>query len=454
MAPTVGRGLGRPGRLTPPGSGDVVQLWRNYIPDWARQSLATVAGVAAGATAFIYTPGSLTTRGTIATGTGVAVGALTDRALRPTNYAAAFSAQITDQARFYQDIDNRLNAGTTFNRVTNTLDVPGASLRDAAGRLLAREREQRELVGTAYAWGLDIFDATIANHAQKNQLWRAWMARARQGRTRTGNAVGRGFRDRVATTLARIIATAPGFTLMQHVDREATALQIPIDFIEETAGAAFNLSVRAVHNPAGTALLRIEVTVPAGAQYSDVQSFKRANWWRGRHRGYDVTRTGDELTAAPLDTDLFHEFVHAAHHLAMERRRRGVTRIGRRARDRNFAAEVRAYRAQVGGHNPVLGEQDTVAEAVTIHRTRSLGDLRGLMLNDARNYAGGGANPHTQGAQDIATISQIATGARIPAENTYRAAIGLAPRQDHRGLTLANNGTYSLPSWIAPVNVV
>ena len=434
------------GRTVPaPFSGSgVVQPWRNYIPAWARHGIAGVAGAVAGTAAIAYTPDwSIRGRAAAGIGTAVAVRELTEWALRPTDYAGTFSAQINNQATFYQDIDRRLNTGTAFTAAENRLDVPAASLRDAANRLRAREREQRALVGTAYAWGLDIFDATIANHVQKNALWRRWMARASGGRTRAGGRVGRGFRDRVATTFARVIATAPGYTLLHQVDAEATALAIPINFVEETAGAAFNLSVTHALNLAGNALASLTVTVPAAGEYDDAQSFKRSNL--RTLVGYDVTQTGRHLTAAPLDTDLFHEFVHAAHYLAIERRRQSL--IG------NFVNEVAAYRSLVSGHNLVLAEQDTVAESATIHRSASLGDLRQVMLGEAARYAGTGVNPHAQGAQNIHLIDQIATAANIPAENTYRAIIGLPPRQDHRGLT-RSGGTYTNPSWAAPIQVV
>jgi len=430
--------------VAPPAGAGVVQPWRNYIPDWLRHSIAAGAGAVAGTAAFVYTPDwSLQNRAAAALATSTTAFGLTEWALRRPNYARSFSAQINNQATFYQDIERRLNTGASFDEDENQLTVSGASLWDAANRLRARERQQRELAGTAYAYGREIFDATIPNHVQKNALWRTWMARASGGRTHAGGRVGRDFRDRVATTLARVIATAPGYTLLHQVDAQARELTIPIDFEEEEAGAKFNLSVTPNFDDDETALTGLTVTVPAAGEYDDAQSFKRSNW--GGEIGYNVRHTGRRLTAAPLDTDLFHEFVHAAHYLAMERRRQNA--VG------NFVNELAAYRGLVSGFNPVLRQQDKVSEATTIHRSASLKDLRRIALEEAGDYTGTGVNPHHQLAQYLKTIRKIAETAQIPSENTYREAIGLAPRQDHRGLTLTNEG-YTLHSLTAPIEVV
>jgi hypothetical protein len=420
----------------PPGAAGVVQPWQNYIPTWLRRSVAVAAGAVAGTAAYAYTPGSLATRRTAAGAAGLVVAGVTDWMLQPPDYAAAFSRQINNQAAFYGDIDRRLNAGATFNTNADTLTVRRVALQDAATRLRQREREQRALVGAAHAWGRPIFDATIPNHANKNALWRAWMARA-------GGAAGGGFSERVGTTLARIIATAPGFTLMQQVDAQATALGIPIDFVEEAAGAGFNLVVAPGFNAGRTALTSLTVRVPAGVQYDDAQSFKRSNR-RQNGGGHDVRQLGEHLTAAPIDTDLFHEFVHAAHYLDMERRRQ--------AGGGAFAADLGHYDTPVGG-DVVSNLQDEVAEAATIHRSASLGDLRQLALNRAPGHPGGAAapdNPYTALAASIHAIDQLATGAGIPAENDYRVAIGLAPRQDHRALRLGRRG-YEHTSADAPI---
>lgn len=434
----------RPAAAPAAGAG-VVQPWRNYIPDWMRHGIAVGAGAIAGTAAFVYTPGwSAQNRWATALATSTTAFGLTEWALRPPNYARLFSTEINNQSTFYQDVDRRLNIGATFDDDENQLNVRGTSLLDAANRLRVRERQQRELAGSAYAYGRDIFDATIPNHIQKNALWRIWMARASGGRTHAGARVGRNFQDRVATTLARVIATAPGYTLLYQVDNEAKALNIPIGFEEEEAGAKFNLSVTPHFNEDETALAGLTVTVPAAGEYDDAQSFKRSNW--GGEIGYTVNQTGRRLTAAPLDTDLFHEFVHAAHYLAMERRRQ--TAVG------NFVNELAAYRGLTGGANPVIRQQDKVSETTTIHRSQSLEDLRQIVKGEARSRMGLDAEPYYQQARNLKTIRQIAETAEIPSENTYRVAIGLAPRQDHRGLTFTRDEGYVFHSRTAPIEVI
>lgn len=101
----------------------------------------------------------------------------------------------------------------------------------------------------------------------------------------------------------------------------------------------------------------------------------------------------------------------------------------------------------------VLPEQDTLAEAATIHRSASLMNLHTLMAGNAAAWGHGPPNPHVTTAANTALIDGIATAANIPSENEYRAAIGLSPRQDHRALILTG-GHYQMGSWNSPINVV
>jgi hypothetical protein len=356
--------------------------------------------------------------------------------------ARAFSASVRGQSSFYRDIDRRLNRGAQFSGATNTLTVQDTALQDAAARLRAREQDQRRHVAAVRAAGNGIFDTTITNHAAKNALWNTWMGLAAAAQNRAGLAVGAGFSTRAGTTLARIIATDVGFNLLTQVHAQAGALNIPIQFIKEDAGHGYNLYVEPVYNHARTQLNSLNVIVPPGAQYDDAQSFKRSN--RRGPGGHNAQQLGEHITAAPIDTDMFHELVHAAHYLEMERARQAG--VG------NFVAENAAYDEQVGGPQTVLGEQDQVAEAATIHRANSFQNLRALVRQNELAFHGG-INPHQQlrqGMDDIAAV--IVRGGNIPAENSYRQAIGLAPRQDHRALTLTGGG-YVHGSGGAPITV-
>ena len=457
-----------------------VQRWPKSIPGWARRTLTGAAGLIGGAAGYLLTPGTMTQRAVAATTTGLAGAALAHRALPPATpttrpvvagAAATFSEQLRGQRDFHRDIDQRLNHHATFApdkeypEEESALNVPSGNVTDVAKRLRDRETEQRRLIGPVNEAGGDIFDDTIDHHEEKNQLWRDWTARAAAGTTQntpTGvlgrawnnvssrlsgsrpDSVDQDFRDRTATTLARVIGTESGHKLMDHVHRQAKDLGIPIHFVEEKAGAAFNMSVSPGMNEDQTALQHLTVTVPAAGEYDDAQSFKRAH-------GGDVTRTGETLTAAPLDTDLFHEFVHAAHYLAMERRRRTAAESGDRP---TFTDDYQAYQHSIGGKQSVLGEQDKVSEASTIHRSPSLNDLRGLLEHNAREASGdehksrdaeqdhARHNASASSAAAVKHIDQLARDAAIPAENTYRDEIGLQPRQDHRALSLTKDGEY------------
>jgi hypothetical protein len=452
---------------------DVVQLWPS-LPRWARAPLATAAGALAGAAGFYFTPGTLRERGAAAATTGLTAGALAYHALRPSapaprpvapNAARTFSHAVRNRADFHRDLDRHLNSGTSFEDdkdypgEASTLKVPGRHVTDVTQALRQQEQAQQELVGPVNEARGDIYDDTIEHHQAKNDLWRAWTARAAAGTTRNeasnplartwnrashrwnqrdGDPVDQDFRDRTATTLARVIGTRSGHALMHHVHSEAADLGIPINFVEEKEGAAFNLSVSPGLNAEGTALRHLNVTVPSAGQYHDAQSFKRSH--ADGKGGGDVTQTGHALTAAPLDTDMFHEFVHAAHYLAMERRRRTA-----QASDRpeTFAEDNAAYHVGLGGSQAVLGAQDNLAEASTIHRSGSLHNLGALVEHNATDEH---SHPEVRALQQnaanaIGRIDTMAQEAHIPAENTYREEIGLLPRQDHRALRLAN-GTY------------
>jgi hypothetical protein len=446
-----------------PAAPAVVQRWPKSIPGWARRTLTGAAGLIGGAAGFFLTPGTLPQRVGAAATTGLAGAALAHRLLPPaTTPANTFSQQLRGQRDFHRDIDRRLNHQASFEPdpqypdEESMLRVPSRNVTHVAERLRNREAEQRRLVGPINEAGGDIFDDTIQHHDAKNQLWRDWTARAAAGTTKNvpadmpgqasgsassqadghqRNAVDRDFRDRTATTLARIIGTESGAALMHHVHTQANNLGIPIHFVEDEANAKFNLSVDAGMNEHRTALQHLTVNVPAAGKYNDAQSFKRS------HADGDVRRMGGALTAAPLDTDMFHEFVHAAHYLAMERRRRAAAASDE---PETFARDYEAYQHGVGGQQPVLSAQDKVSEASTIHRSSSLNDLQGLLEHNAERAVQDSERPDqsASAAGAMRHIDRIAQHAHIPAENTYREEIGLQPRQDHRALRLSQDGEY------------
>jgi hypothetical protein len=65
----------------------------------------------------------------------------------------------------------------------------------------------------------------------------------------------------------------------------------------------------------------------------------------------------------------------------------------------------------------------------------------------------GSGNLFSQMRQSIDdVVGVIARGGNIPSENDYRQAIGLAPRQDHRALTLT--GGHYVHASAVPMTVV
>jgi len=443
MARSAGRAAG-PARPAA-GQGKVIQAWGLGLGSLTRNRLSLGVGTLAAI-------GGAVALGPVGLLAGAA-GLMANYGLKKaTNESTLFSEEMRGQQAFHQSIDAQLDA-TTTHPVSPIygphLSTTNAGLTAAGQRLRERELRQRALVQSAHAGGRDIYDGTIQNHRAKNALWRQWMQRVGQGTKADNTPVDADYTARVGTTLARMIATQHGHRLMQHLHTQSGALNVPIRFNERTPGAPFNMTAGA-DLPADRSSLRgIDVSVPAAGEYHDAQSFKRAN-----HPVHGVMTEGTGLTAAPLDTDLFHEFVHASHYMAMEQRRQALpspsnrtTKAGkakaRRDRAAHFQADNAAYHGGIGGMNPVLGRQDNLAEASTIHRRGSVGDIRAAMdgerLAAAPQYRAG-----YQGSID--NIDRMQTiiannGQPLPAENDYRAAIGLRARQDHRGVSL-NGANY------------
>ncbi|MDM5180494.1 hypothetical protein PO883_25250 [Massilia sp. DJPM01] len=375
-------------------------------------------------------------------------------ALRGKDEAQEFSAEMNGQEEFYQDIDGQLDeAATPQNNVDGDhLEVSHDRLAEVGERLKAREIRQRGLVGSAHAKSKDIFDGTVENHVDKNELWRLWMKKISGGKDSGGKQVDGDYVTRVGTTISRIIASTPGFQLLQDLHDQSHESDIPINFIERAMGENFNMTARSVTPKDGSRLEAIEVAVPAADRYDDAQSFKRSDHLQG-----GVQQEGQTLTAAPLDTDLFHEFVHAAHYMEIEQRRRALPspskqkglakEKARNKRAEQFRADFNAYRGGIGGASAVLSRQHHVSEASTIHRRGSMDVLRTMVAQERDTLPDDREETrpvYEKSIRDIDRVqAMISANDRIPSENDYRVAIGLRPRQDHNGVVLDGDNRYS-----------
>ena len=427
----------------------VLQAYLGDLPTWNRRLVSGVAGIVAGTGAFFLgrdPDRDLWDRLMAALATGVVVGTAIDQALAlpSKGYARRFSANIRSRRKFHADIDRRLNLRSSFDQ--EELTVSSKSLEDAAGRLRDREEDQKRYVSRALKarGGIgDIFDTRINNSAQKNSLWKRWVGNLAEASVRYHRP---DFETRVATSLARIIAQDQGYSLLTDVWSRTENPEIQVRFEEQARDAPFNLGVTLLtemerdinSDNESRPLTTLKVEVPATGKYDDAQSFKRAYYLD--EGGYDASKVGNRLTAAPIDVDFFHEFVHARHLLAL----RDEERIEK------YENLYDRYHREIGGKNAVLVGQDRVSEFTTIHRASDRKIIRSLLNQEReqRTDEPGIFSNYCETIRDLDRIEQIVEG--IPSENDFRIAVGLAPRQDHRAVRL-EHGEFVHSGWRAPI---
>ncbi|MEM9022677.1 MAG: hypothetical protein AAGB22_02985, partial [Bacteroidota bacterium] len=226
--------------------------------------------------------------------------------------------------------------------------------------------------------------------------------------------------------------------LMDQVRAMSGNLNIPLVYEEADPGSGFNLSVTPQYADNQTDLQALQVTVPSTNRYTDGQSFKRVSALQPNGHT-DVDNLGERISVSPIDTDLFHEFSHALHYLHFEDRRRNG--------DPGYQQDKANYKSFLGGRHDVMRQQDRVSEARAIHRDRSYTDLNQIMGGMADPLDA--QDPFTAASQAMNHVQQATQNA--PAENAFRNAIGLSPRQDHRALRLGQDGQYIMESLDYPI---
>jgi hypothetical protein len=348
----------------------------------------------------------------------------------------SFSANLLARPAFNKELEEHINKENTHDPTTQTLTVSQDRLNAAGLRLNAREQAQRTHVQQALVPGSpDLFDATIPQHQQKNLLFNQMHGTIDQGVNSLG-PMDPGVKLKAKTSLAQIIGTGKGHALMQQIRQLSARLHVGINYIEDDQATEFNLTVTPIYAGAtGDQLITLEVRVPSNAHYDDAQSFKRVGGktWRGNT---DVEHVGTRVSPSPIDSDLFHEFAHGLHYLKMEERRQqpGHGAVG-------YKGDKKAYDASIGG-TPVASANKEIAEARTIHRNRSFDDLnksigKKIVPGNRTNAVLG--ELHTDMTR-TASYTQDA-----PAENDFRAEIGLSARQEHKAMRLTAPGKHDQP---------
>lgn len=332
----------------------------------------------------------------------------------------SFIGNLNNRSNYLQELENHINIGSNFDPGTNTLNVSDARIQEAAVHLNQGFNAQTTHISNALnaAPNPNIYDASIANHVLKNALWNTMKAQIDAGvRTTVAAPMAPQVKLKAKAALAQIISTNTGHDVFNQVNQLSGTLGIPINYIEEDNQVDFNLYVTPVYG-AHNALVSLTVTLPPDHLFNDSQSFKRINDLNADGSS-NMGVLGRRISVSPVDTDLLHEFTHALHYLTFEDRRRNAVA--------NAAQDNTSYDLGTGGHI-VLGNQDNAAEARTIHRNQSFGNLGAI--------ANGLIDPTIPAtAEQYAAFAHLAPiTATIPTENDYRAELGIGARQDHRAM--------------------
>jgi hypothetical protein len=343
----------------------------------------------------------------------------------------SFSANLRARPAFNKELETHINKESTEDPATHTLTVSQDRLNAAGVRLNAREQAQRAHVQHALVPGNpDLFDATIPQHQEKNALFNQMHGTIDQGINSRG-AMDPRVKLKAKTSLAQIIGTGKGHALMQQIQQLSARLHVGIDYIEDDQATEFNLTVTPVYGGATPEQLTgLEVRVPSDHRYDDAQSFKRVSdkTWRGNT---NVDKVGTRVSPSPIDSDLFHEFAHGLHYLKMEERRQQHGSAG-------YKEDKKAYDSNIGGPE-VANANHEVAEARTIHRNSSFGDLNASI--GRKIVPGNRGNAFFAEMQGDMTRTASYTQ-DAPAENNFREEIGLSARQDHKAMRLTAQGNH------------
>lgn len=346
----------------------------------------------------------------------------------------SFAANLQGRAAFNSELENYINVENEYNEQDETLYVSNPRLNTAGQRLNEREQAQRNYVRNALEEeneeGPSIFDDTIDEYGEKNALWRNLLPGVDSGRNTDNEPMDPDVKLKVKTSLAQIIGTASGFDLMRQVQSLSEELGVLIDYLEGSDDGAYNLKVNPVYEDDEEKVLkRLTVRLPPDPLYNDAQSFKRVSNIQEDNTS-DLINQGRRISPSPVDSDLFHEFSHAAHYLRMEARRKG----------NNDLAETdhAAYDLGYGKELPVVDAQDDPGEARAIHRNNSFANLREIILGQVKGPVEG--DPDMESVRAMETIEEFTRD--VPAENDFRNSIGLTARQDHHALRRTAEGGY------------
>ncbi|MEM9022678.1 MAG: hypothetical protein AAGB22_02990 [Bacteroidota bacterium] len=344
--------------------------------------------------------------------------------------SGSFSANLNTRAAFNQELEDHVNLGSNYDAQNQQLTVSADRLNEAAQALDAREAAQRGYVQQALNQQQPLFNNTINNHGNKNVLWQQLLGDVDQGQNSQGQPMSDAVKLKAKTSLARMVGTDEGFDLMSQIQQMSGQMGIPIEYVEDDQGQEFNLTAEPVWNPQQQGHLQsLRVTLPADGRYTDSQAFKRVS--NVQNGVTDVQNLGDRLSVSPIDTDVFHEFTHALHYLNFEQRRQQAAQ-GHQNDQANY--DIGLFGTEV------LQQNDDVAEARTIHRNQSFTDLSQIVGGMAQ--AQNAQDPFFERQQAMNGVLNATQNA--PSENTFRDAIGLAPRQEHRAMRLQGNGEYRL----------
>ncbi|MEM9024439.1 MAG: hypothetical protein AAGB22_11890, partial [Bacteroidota bacterium] len=98
----------------------------------------------------------------------------------------SFSANLNHRADFNRELENHVNLGSNYNADFTELTVSQGRLDEAVNALNQREQAQRGYVQQALATNTDLFDNTVGNNANKNQLWQQLLGAVDQGQNEQG----------------------------------------------------------------------------------------------------------------------------------------------------------------------------------------------------------------------------------------------------------------------------
>lgn len=339
---------------------------------------------------------------------------------QPTD-TGSFVGNLANRSNYLKELENHVNLGSSFNEQDHVLTVKDARLEEAATRLNLGQQAQIGHIQNAFNdnQNPDIYNNTIANHVAKNALWNQLHPLVEHGLNTQQQPMSDNVKLKAKTALGQIVATTVGYDVMNRINNLSTSLNIPINYIEEENQQVYNLYVVPQFDVLNNnALQSITVRLPPDNLFTDAQSFKRISTQNALGHS-DMGQLGRRISVSPVDTDLLHEFTHALHYLTFEQRRRTVAA--------NHIHDQADYNFETGGQI-VLCNQDNLAEARTIHRNQSFGNLQ--------NIAGGIIDPDIPVTQEqYNAFTRLAASTNlIPTENDYRAELGLGARQDHHAM--------------------